>query len=88
MAGSVNLDIIERESLVARALEIETELIEALAPLLDHPLVSEIRGGLGAMATVQLDPEAVHADETLAPRAADASREAGVITRALADGAL
>ena len=87
-AALVNIDIIEREGLVARALEIETELIEALAPLLDHPLVTEIRGGVGAMAAVQLDPEAVQADETLAPRAADASREAGVITRALAGGAL
>ncbi len=88
VAGLVNLDIIEREGLVARALEIETELMEALAPLLDHPLVSSIRGGVGAMAAVQLDEQAVGTDATLPFRAAAASRDAGVITRAIAGGAL
>ena len=44
-AAHANLDIIEREGLVARGLELETEIPAALAPLLDHELVSEIRGG-------------------------------------------
>ncbi len=87
-AGLVNLDIIEREGLMTRVLEIETELMEALAPLLDHPLVTEIRGGVGALAAVQLDPEAVSADGSLPIRAALASRDNGVITRALAGGGL
>ena len=87
-AGMINLDIIERENLLTRVLEIESELIEALEPLTDHPLVSEVRGGIGAMAAVQLDPEAVAADESLNSRAAMASRDAGVLTRAIAGGSL
>lgn len=87
-AGLVNLDIIERESLLTRVLEIETELMEALEPLLDHPLVTSIRGGVGALAAVQLDEEAIAADESLPARVAAASRDAGVITRAIAGGAL
>ena len=88
VAGLVNLDIIETEGILARVLEIETELMEAFEPLLDHPLVSAVRGGVGALAAVQLDEAAIASDDTLPFRAADASREAGVITRALAGGAL
>ena len=62
--------------------------IEALAPLVGHPLVSNLRGGVGAMAAVQLDRDAIAADATLATRAAVAARDAGVITRALAGGGL
>ena len=87
-AGLVNLEIIEREGLLLRALEMETELMEVLSPLLDHPLVSEIRGGVGALAAVQVDEDAVAADETLPARAAVASRDVGVLTRALAGGGL
>ena len=39
-------------------LELETEIPQALAPLLDHELVTEIRGGHGAVAAVQIDPGA------------------------------
>ena len=57
-AAHANLDIIEREGLIARGLELETEIPAALAPLLDHELVTEIRGGHGAVAAVQIDPGA------------------------------
>ena len=87
-AGLVNLDIIEREGLLARVLEIEFELMEELETLLDHPLVARIRGGVGALAAVQLDSQALADDESIVFRAADASRDAGVITRALAGGGL
>jgi adenosylmethionine-8-amino-7-oxononanoate aminotransferase len=86
VAGLVNLDIIEREGLLPRALELESELMEALEPLTAHPLVSHLRGGVGALAAVQLDPLAVADDPSLAARAAHAAREAGVITRAIAGG--
>ena len=36
MAAHANLDIIEREGLVARGFELETEIPTALAPLLDR----------------------------------------------------
>ena len=87
-AGLVNLDIIEREGLLARVLEIEFELMEELETLLDHPLVARIRGGVGALAAVQLDSQVLADDESIVFRAADASRDAGVITRALAGGGL
>lgn len=88
VAGLVNLDIIEREGLLARVLEIETELMEALEPLLDHPMVSSIRGGVGALAAVQIDERAIADDQSLPFRAAAASRDAGMMTRVLAGGGL
>ncbi len=88
VAGLANLDIIEREGLLTRTLEIETELMEALAPLIAHPLVDSIRGGVGALAAVQLDPVALSEDENLAFKVADAARQAGVLTRAIAGGSL
>ena len=53
-----NLDILENEQLVLRALELESVLDKALAPLASHPLVQEIRSGVGFLAGVQLAPEA------------------------------
>lgn len=86
VAGIVNLDIMEREGLLTRALELESELMDALEPLTDHPLVSHLRGGVGALAAIQLDPTALAEDPTLADRGAAAVRNAGVITRAIAGG--
>lgn len=81
-ASHANLDILEREGLVARGLELEREIAEALEPLAAHPLVAEVRSGTGAMAAVQLtEPE-------LAERASLVAREHGVITRVLYGGAL
>ncbi len=87
-AALVNLDIIEREGLLSRALELETELMEALEPLAEHPAVGYIRGGVGAMAAVQLADSVVSDDANAAARAAHGAREAGVITRAIAGGGL
>jgi putrescine---pyruvate transaminase len=81
-ASHANLDILERDGLIERGNELETELTEALEPLAGHPLVSEVRSGTGVMAAVQL------ADPTLADRASLVAREHGVITRVLLGGAL
>jgi adenosylmethionine-8-amino-7-oxononanoate aminotransferase len=83
-----NLDILEREALRGRALELEGALREALAPLGSHPLVAELRAGTGVLAAVQLRAEAIAADPTLAARVVAGCREHGVLTRALASGAL
>ncbi|HEX9643243.1 MAG TPA: aminotransferase class III-fold pyridoxal phosphate-dependent enzyme [Acidimicrobiia bacterium] len=88
VAGIINLDIMEREQIVAKALELEMTLMEALLPLTDHPLVATVRGGVGALAAVQLASDALEADPAIAAKAADASRDHGVITRAIAGGAL
>src|SRR5919109_2189521 len=45
-AALANMAIIEREGLCRRALELEDLLLDALAPLVEHPLVEEVRGGL------------------------------------------
>ena len=42
-ASHANLDILEREGLNARGLELEAELTDALEPLAAHPLVAEVR---------------------------------------------
>jgi len=84
-AGLVVMDILERESLAARAAELEDELYQALLPLEELPVVDHVRRGVGALAAVQL---AVGDDETLPGRAAVACREAGVLTRAMGGGAL
>src|SRR5438105_2821041 len=81
-ASHANLDILERDGLIARGLELEGELEEALKPLADHPLVAEIRAGTGVMAAVQLTESA------LADRASLLAREHGVISRVLLGGAL
>jgi adenosylmethionine-8-amino-7-oxononanoate aminotransferase len=87
-AAHANLDIIEREALVARALVLEDELAAALAPLHAHPLVSEVRAGLGVVAAVQLDPTALADEPGLPDRAALTARRHGVLTRVLVGGGL
>jgi adenosylmethionine-8-amino-7-oxononanoate aminotransferase len=81
-ASHANLDILDRDGLIGRGLELETELTEALEPLAAHPLVTEIRSGTGVMAAVQLT------DAAVTERASLLAREHGVITRVLAGGAL
>jgi adenosylmethionine-8-amino-7-oxononanoate aminotransferase len=79
------MDIIEREGLLERASELESEIYDALLQLEDLEVVTHIRRGVGALAAIQLD---VGDDERLPYRAADACREAGVLTRAVGGGGL
>jgi adenosylmethionine-8-amino-7-oxononanoate aminotransferase len=85
-AALANMAILERESLVTRGRELEEELLATLAPLADHPLVGEIRGGTGAVVGVALDPAAIAVEPSLVAKAATAVREHGVILRALGQG--
>jgi putrescine aminotransferase len=87
-AALANIDILEREALSRRALGLEGELAEALAPLEGHPLVGEVRAGTGVLAAVQLSADAIADDPTLPGRVVAASREAGIMTRALGTGGL
>jgi adenosylmethionine-8-amino-7-oxononanoate aminotransferase len=86
--ANANLDLIERENLVARVAELEPVLARALAPLAQHPLVGEVRAGTGLLAAVELDEAARAADPGLAPRLVTAIRERGMITRLLRGVAL
>jgi adenosylmethionine-8-amino-7-oxononanoate aminotransferase len=87
-AALANLDILEREDLVAGSRTVERSLADALRPLEDHPLVSEVRVGAGVLAAVQVDPDAIAADAGLPARVIMAAREAGIMSRALATGAV
>ena len=84
VAGLAVMDIIEREGILERAVELESEIPDALEPLTDFDVVTDIRGGVGALAAIQLDTS----DESLPARAAKACREAGVLTRAVGGGGL
>jgi adenosylmethionine-8-amino-7-oxononanoate aminotransferase len=86
--GIANLDIIEREQLVARVRELEPALAAALAPVAQHELVSEVRTGAGLLAGIELDQAAREADPALGGRIVTAARERGVITRLLRGVAL
>lgn len=85
VAGLKVMDIIERENLLDRARALENEIHHALLRLEDLDVVSHIRRGVGALAAIQLD---IGDDETLPYRAAEACREAGVLTRAIGGGGL
>ncbi|MGZ4114663.1 MAG: aminotransferase family protein [Actinomycetota bacterium] len=87
-AALANLDILEREGLAKRALQLETDLADALAPLARHELVEEVRAGTGVLAAVQLRADALAQEPALAGRVVAACRRAGVMTRTLATGAL
>jgi adenosylmethionine-8-amino-7-oxononanoate aminotransferase len=87
-AALANLDVMEREGLVARARSLELDLAEALRPFESHDLVSEVRVAEGVLAAVQIDPAAIAADASLPVRAVAAARSAGVMTRSLATGAI
>jgi len=87
-AGLANLDLIEREDLLGQVRLLEGVLADALAPLADHPMVSEVRAGLGLLAAVEIDPELRAADPGVTERVVAACRERGVLTRGLAGRAL
>lgn len=82
-AGLANLDIIEREGLLTKGKELEGDLYDALAPLLDHPLVAEVRGGTGLLAAVELSPDFLQRVQGAPWKTYLAIREAGVLVRPL-----
>ncbi|MFP4552834.1 MAG: aspartate aminotransferase family protein [Actinomycetota bacterium] len=85
VAGLVVMDILERENLLQRAGELESEIYDALVPLEKLDVVSNVRRGVGALAAIQLE---VGDDDSLPARAAAACRDAGVLTRAVGGGGL
>ena len=79
-AALANIDILERENLIPRGAELEDVLAGALRPLEDHPLVTEVRAGIGLMAAVGLQAP------SLVPLLYRQLQEQGVLTRALGAG--
>jgi putrescine---pyruvate transaminase len=83
-----NLDLIEREQLVARVADLEPVLASTLAPLAAHELVAEVRAGTGLLAAVEIAEDARTADPGLGARLVAEIRDRGVITRLLRGVAL
>lgn len=85
-AANVALDLYEREDLIERGRTLEEPLAAALAPLADHPLVGEVRAGLGFVAGIDVTDEALAEDPQIVRAWQLACREAGVLVRPLAKG--
>ena len=79
--GLANLDLIEREQLLTRVLELESVLAGKLRPLADHDLVSEVRAGTGLLAAVEIAEDARSRDPGIGSRLVAEIRDRGVITR-------
>ena len=80
-AALANLEIIEREGLLERGREQEQALFDALAQLTAHEFVSEVRGGVGTMAAVELTPGVLARGPRVISLLARAVRTAGVLVR-------
>ena len=85
-AALANLDLLAADDLVYRARELEQPFYDRLASLETHPLVGEVRGGVGLMAAVALAEDALAAKPSLAREFWLEARRQGVFTRALFDG--
>lgn len=85
-AALANLDILEHEGLLTRGRELESELLSALEPLAEHPLVAEVRGGVGLLAAVELNQDLLAERPTAVQEAFARTRERGVIVRPLLSG--
>lgn len=81
-AAMANLDILEREDLVSRVRSLEHHLLASLLPLREHPLVADVRGGVGLLAAV-----AFH-DHDTAEQVARAALDLGVLLRVTGGNAL
>jgi adenosylmethionine-8-amino-7-oxononanoate aminotransferase len=86
-AGLANLEILERERLVERVVELEPQLAEQVHALRDHSLVSETRV-IGLTAAVELEAEALASEPALVDRVVARARDHGVLTRSLRGSAL
>ncbi len=86
-AAMANLDIIEREGLVARVASLEPVLDGAVRRLSGSPLVGEIRT-VGLTAAVAIKPDLLAADPGIPARVVAAALRHGIATRVLRGHAL
>jgi len=85
-AALANLELLERDGLLARGQELERALFDALVGLREHPAGGEVRGGTGTLAAVDLDPELFACDPAALGRVTIGARRAGVLVRQLGAG--
>jgi len=81
-ASLANLEILEREDLVQRVSELEPRLSGIVSQLSSHPLVREVRAGVGLLAGVELR------NSERAQRVISGCYRRGVLTRQLARSTL
>ncbi|SFI95845.1 aspartate aminotransferase family protein [Amycolatopsis sacchari] len=82
-AALANLGILEREGLVERGRTMEGVLADALAPLAAHPLVAEVRAGVGLLGAVELTAAVLERVPTAIGDLASLVRQRGVLVRTL-----
>jgi adenosylmethionine-8-amino-7-oxononanoate aminotransferase len=85
-AGLANIDLLEREGLIARGRELESDLRSALEPLAGHEMISELRAGLGLVAALEIDAEVLGRRPTAPQDVFKTARRQGVIVRPLGAG--
>jgi len=82
-AALANIELLERENLIPRGREMEQPLLEAIQSVAGHPAAGEVRGGVGTLAAIELDPELAARDAGALTRLTIGAREAGVLLRQL-----
>ncbi len=80
-AAIANIGLLERDGLLERGREHEQALLDALTPLAAHDVVSEVRGGVGTMAAVELTTEVRDRQPGAVVSLAMGARAAGVLVR-------
>ena len=87
VAGLVNLDIIEREQLLDRAMALEPRLQALLEPLADMAGVSDVRS-TGLAGAIELDADVLREHPTAVARTVATARRHAVVSRVLRGVAL
>lgn len=85
-AALANLRILEEEELIGRGRALERPLFEALSTLADHAAVHEVRGGVGLLGAIELDPALLAERPGVIAEVFAAARQGGVIVRGLGNG--
>ena len=86
-AANATFDIYERDGLITRGAELEGDLEQALRGAAEgHPLVAEVRAGVGLLGAVELAPDLLAADPKAPVALAMACRAEGVLVRPLGRG--
>ena len=85
-AALANIELLERDELLARGQTMEQPLLDALRGLADHSAVGSVRGGIGTLGAVDLEPELLARAPAALGRLTAAAREAGVLVRQLGSG--
>jgi adenosylmethionine-8-amino-7-oxononanoate aminotransferase len=85
-AAIANLDLLGADGLVSRARDLESGFHQRLGQLSGHERVREVRGGVGLMAAVALEPDLLVSDPDVTQKLWSRARKAGLLTRWLRDG--